>query len=227
MSLTASQPHTHTHGVTISYSNSDKLSPKWELHFTVHVPATSRLHPILDSLICSLFTFSFSFSGKRFAWFFAISAAFLACKWNWKFSDVWNVEQESKEKKPTGGLLRWHFCLHLLTSRYDGAGWQETVFAHKICLANTWMNAWGAAARRRPKERVNTWILYVCGGFLDEFPEVRKAKIHKNRTLMLCLSQYSSQILLQVWSWRAATHALLWPYGLFIACLRIRKCANK
>lgn len=35
-------------------------------------------------------------------------------------------------------------------------------------------------------------------GFLDEFPEVRKAKIHKNRTLMLCLSQYSSQILLQV-----------------------------
>lgn len=30
MSLTASQPHTHTHthGVTISYSNFDKLSPK-------------------------------------------------------------------------------------------------------------------------------------------------------------------------------------------------------
>lgn len=96
-SVTAS--HTHTHGVTISYSNFDKLSPKWELHFTVHVPATSRLHPILDSLICSLFTFFFSFSGKRFAWVFVISAAFLACKWNWKFSYVWNVEQESKGKK--------------------------------------------------------------------------------------------------------------------------------
>lgn len=167
LKLCLSQHHslTHTHGVAISYSNSDKLSPKWELHFTVHVPATSRLHPILDSLICSLFTFSFSFSGQRFAWFFAISAAFLACKWNWKFSDVCNVQQESKEKKPTGGLLRLHFCLHLLTSRFDGAGWQGAVFAHKICLANTWMNAWGAAARRRPKERANTWILYVCGVF--------------------------------------------------------------
>lgn len=73
LKLCLSQHHslTHTHGVAISYSNSDKLSPKWELHFTVHVPATSRLHPILDSLICSVFTFSFSFSGQRFAWFFA------------------------------------------------------------------------------------------------------------------------------------------------------------